>query len=223
MTELRLSSSFTPGFLPSFLHAPGDVAQWLEHLLCTQGVVGSSPIVSTDILPGSGGSGCSQTAWVLLLVPTTCHKPGTFGTCRPLVAVTSGAFGSCPRGATRSAIGTPASPTPHLKRSAPRRKRWPGSLRRKPTCCAAPGLLQTPARRGSLPTPKIGWRRNVTFDPAPLSSTGTFSTAMSYLSLARHRSPTSLLRTSPHGTGLSSRNSRVRRPRLTGSWRRSWA
>ena len=26
---------------------PGDVAQWLEHLLCTQGVVGSSPIVST--------------------------------------------------------------------------------------------------------------------------------------------------------------------------------
>ena len=25
----------------------GDVAQWLEHLLCTQGVVGSSPIVST--------------------------------------------------------------------------------------------------------------------------------------------------------------------------------
>ena len=27
--------------------ALGDVAQWLEHLLCTQGVVGSSPIVST--------------------------------------------------------------------------------------------------------------------------------------------------------------------------------
>jgi Phage integrase, N-terminal SAM-like domain len=28
--------------------SPGDVAQWLEHLLCTQGVVGSSPIVSTN-------------------------------------------------------------------------------------------------------------------------------------------------------------------------------
>ncbi len=28
---------------------PGDVAQLVEHLLCKQGVVGSSPIVSTKV------------------------------------------------------------------------------------------------------------------------------------------------------------------------------
>jgi hypothetical protein len=55
-TEFGLSSGFTPGFLPSFLHAPGDVAQWLEHLLCTQGVVGSSPIVSTRLTRTFTGS-----------------------------------------------------------------------------------------------------------------------------------------------------------------------
>ena len=41
-----------------FQYPPGDVAQWLEHLLCTQGVVGSSPIVSTKChyaKPTSGG------------------------------------------------------------------------------------------------------------------------------------------------------------------------
>ena len=35
------------GFLPRFLHPPGDVAQLVEHLLCKQGVGGSSPLVST--------------------------------------------------------------------------------------------------------------------------------------------------------------------------------
>src|SRR5436190_1582999 len=34
-------------FLPRFLHPPGDVAQLVEHLLCKQGVGGSSPLVST--------------------------------------------------------------------------------------------------------------------------------------------------------------------------------
>jgi hypothetical protein len=29
----------------------GDVAQLVEHLLCKQGVVGSSPIVSTALIP----------------------------------------------------------------------------------------------------------------------------------------------------------------------------
>lgn len=36
---------------------PGDVAQWLEHLLCTQGVGGSTPLVSTEevhVRPGVG-------------------------------------------------------------------------------------------------------------------------------------------------------------------------
>ncbi len=36
-----------PDKIPARRTLLGDVAQWLEHLLCTQGVVGSSPIVST--------------------------------------------------------------------------------------------------------------------------------------------------------------------------------
>ena len=36
-----------PDKMPARRTLLGDVAQWLEHLLCTQGVVGSSPIVST--------------------------------------------------------------------------------------------------------------------------------------------------------------------------------
>ena len=35
------------GFRPRFLHPPGAVAQLVEHLLCKQEVVGSSPIRST--------------------------------------------------------------------------------------------------------------------------------------------------------------------------------
>ncbi len=43
--------------LPASRRQPyGDVAQWLEHLLCTQGVVGSSPIVSTRKNAGHGPS-----------------------------------------------------------------------------------------------------------------------------------------------------------------------
>ena len=37
----------------------GDVAQLVEHLLCKQGVVGSSPIVSTKC-PAQKGFGCSR-------------------------------------------------------------------------------------------------------------------------------------------------------------------
>ncbi len=36
-----------PDKMPARRPLLGDVAQWLEHLPCTQGVVGSSPIVST--------------------------------------------------------------------------------------------------------------------------------------------------------------------------------
>ena len=33
--------------LAPLTHLPGDVAQLVEHLLCTQGVRGSSPLIST--------------------------------------------------------------------------------------------------------------------------------------------------------------------------------
>ena len=35
------------GFSARFLHPPGDVAQLVEHRLCTAGVAGSNPVVST--------------------------------------------------------------------------------------------------------------------------------------------------------------------------------
>ena len=42
----------------------GDVAQLVEHLLCKQGVGGSSPLVSTDEVPGSDQTGTDGSSGV---------------------------------------------------------------------------------------------------------------------------------------------------------------
>src|SRR5579863_10538354 len=61
-----------PGTVALDKAVPGDVAQLEEHLLCKQGVVGSSPIVSTNEVP-----------WSLGVFIPPIHPLGTFLTCHP--------------------------------------------------------------------------------------------------------------------------------------------